>query len=65
MTGSKEAIAKVLNQVEGPKNADERISSSGEPLFSGHTGADFIRFSYAKTDEDLEEACRRLMRIGR
>jgi aminotransferase len=37
----------------------------GEAFFSGRTGADFIRFSYAKTDEDLEEACRRLMRIGR
>ena len=36
----------------------------GEAFFSGHTGADFIRFSYAKTDEDLEEACRRLMRAG-
>ena len=64
MTGSKEAIAKVLNQVEGTKNADERISSSGEAFFSGRTGADFIRFSYAKTDEDLEEACRRLIRAG-
>ena len=37
----------------------------GEAFFSGHTGADFIRFSYAKTDEDLEEACRRLIRTGR
>lgn len=36
----------------------------GEAFFSGRTGADFIRFSYAKTDEDLEEACRRLMRVG-
>lgn len=36
----------------------------GEAFFSGRTGADFIRFSYAKTDEDLEEACRRLMRAG-
>ncbi|MBH0177453.1 MAG: aminotransferase class I/II-fold pyridoxal phosphate-dependent enzyme [Nitrospira sp.] len=35
----------------------------GEAFFSGRTGADFIRFSYAKTDADLEEACRRLMQI--
>ena len=32
----------------------------GEAFFSGKEGADFIRFSYAKTDEDLDEACRRL-----
>jgi aminotransferase len=36
----------------------------GEAFFAGNTGADFIRFCYAKTDEDLEEACRRLTRIG-
>jgi len=34
----------------------------GEAFFSGKEGADFIRFSYAKTDEDLDEACRRLTR---
>jgi aminotransferase len=32
----------------------------GEAFFSGPEGADFIRFSYAKTDADLNEACRRL-----
>lgn len=32
----------------------------GEAFFHGATGAEFIRFSYAKTDFDLEEACRRL-----
>jgi aminotransferase len=36
----------------------------GEAFFSGQEGASFIRFCYAKTDEDLEEACRRLTRIG-
>jgi aminotransferase len=36
----------------------------GEAFFTGRTGADFIRFSYAKTDADLEEACRRLIRAG-
>ena len=35
----------------------------GEAFFSGKEGADFIRFSYAKTDEDLDEACRRLGRV--
>jgi aminotransferase len=34
----------------------------GEAFFSGKEGADFIRFSYAKTDEDLDEACQRLTR---
>jgi aminotransferase len=32
----------------------------GEAFFTSKAGADFIRFSYAKTDQDLEEACRRL-----
>jgi len=32
----------------------------GEAFFSGQAGASFIRFSYAKTDPDLDEACRRL-----
>ncbi len=32
----------------------------GEAFFSGQTGANFVRFSYAKTDSDLDEACRRL-----
>jgi aminotransferase len=32
----------------------------GEAFFSGKRGAQFIRFSYAKTDADLDEACRRL-----
>lgn len=36
----------------------------GEAFFSGPEGANFIRFSYAKTDTDLEEACRRLMQAG-
>lgn len=32
----------------------------GEAFFASKVGADFIRFSYAKTDHDLDEACRRL-----
>ena len=32
----------------------------GEAFFSGPGGARFLRFSYAKTDADLDEACRRL-----
>lgn len=35
-------------------------SVPGEAFFSGNRGAHFIRFSYAKTDTDLDEACRRL-----
>ena len=36
----------------------------GEAFFSGPDGARFIRFSYAKTDSDLDEACRRLLRLA-
>ncbi len=36
----------------------------GEAFFTSKVGADFIRFSYAKTDQDLEEACRRLTQDG-
>jgi aminotransferase len=36
----------------------------GEAFFSGNEGHHFIRFSYAKTDSELDEACRRLARIG-
>lgn len=36
----------------------------GEAFFSGSEGARFIRFSYAKTDVDLDEACRRLARLS-
>jgi aminotransferase len=34
----------------------------GEAFFSGQGGANFIRFSYAKTESDLNEACLRLAR---
>jgi aminotransferase len=37
---------------------------AGEAFFSGSEGARFIRFSYAKTDTDLDEACRRLAQLG-
>lgn len=36
----------------------------GEAFFTSKVGADFIRFSYAKTDQELEEACRRLTQDG-
>ncbi|HEY6973567.1 MAG TPA: pyridoxal phosphate-dependent aminotransferase, partial [Nitrospiraceae bacterium] len=36
----------------------------GEAFFSGDEGRYFSRFSYAKTDSELDEACRRLARIG-
>ncbi|HEX5647760.1 MAG TPA: aminotransferase class I/II-fold pyridoxal phosphate-dependent enzyme [Nitrospira sp.] len=35
----------------------------GEAFFSGSTGAGFIRFSYAKTDEDIDIACERIQRL--
>ena len=36
----------------------------GEAFFSGSYGRQFIRFSYAKTDADIDDACRRLARLG-
>lgn len=36
----------------------------GEAFFSGPEGKQFIRFSYAKTDADIDDACRRLARLG-
>jgi aminotransferase len=36
----------------------------GEAFFSGPEGSRYIRFSYAKTDADLEEACRRIARLA-
>lgn len=36
----------------------------GEAFFTGPEGARFIRFSYAKTDADLNEACRRIVKLS-
>jgi aminotransferase len=36
----------------------------GEAFFSGSDGRQFIRFSYAKIDADIDDACRRLARLG-
>lgn len=36
----------------------------GEAFFSGTDGRRFIRFSYAKIDSDIDDACRRLERLG-
>ena len=36
----------------------------GDSFFSGEEGSRFIRFSYAKTDTDLDEACRRIARLS-
>jgi aminotransferase len=36
----------------------------GEAFFSGTDGNQFIRFSYAKIDADIDDACRRLARLG-
>ncbi len=41
-------------------------SVPGESFFQGDTGENFLRFCFAKTDSDLQEACRRLanLRVG-
>jgi len=36
----------------------------GEAFFAGTDGRRFIRFSYAKIDSDIDDACRRLARLG-
>ena len=36
----------------------------GEAFFSGAYGRQFIRFSYAKIDADIDDACRRIARLG-
>jgi len=35
----------------------------GETFFQGDRGSQYIRFSFAKTDKDLDEACSRLGRL--
>lgn len=35
----------------------------GEAFFQGEQGSQYMRFSYAKTDQDLDEACSRLERL--
>jgi len=36
----------------------------GEAFFSGADGRQFIRFSYAKIDSDIDDACRRIAHLG-
>ncbi|MDE3218033.1 MAG: aminotransferase class I/II-fold pyridoxal phosphate-dependent enzyme [Nitrospirota bacterium] len=36
----------------------------GEAFFSGTEGSQFIRFSYAKIDAEIDDACRRIERLG-
>jgi aminotransferase len=36
----------------------------GEAFFPGADGRQFIRFSYAKIDSDIDDACRRIARLG-
>ncbi|MBM4132685.1 MAG: aminotransferase class I/II-fold pyridoxal phosphate-dependent enzyme [Nitrospira sp.] len=36
----------------------------GEAFFAGETGKRFMRFCFAKTDPDLDEACRRIEKLG-
>jgi aminotransferase len=42
-------------------------SVPGESFFQGETGETFLRFCFAKTDSDLQEACRRLacLQVGK
>jgi aminotransferase len=37
---------------------------AGEAFFAGREGSRYIRFSYAKIDTDLDEACRRIARLS-
>lgn len=37
-------------------------SVPGEAFFTSSEGSRYVRFSYAKTDEDVDEACRRIAR---
>jgi len=39
-------------------------SVPGEAFYHGDDGENILRFCYAKTDEELEEACRRIERMG-
>jgi aminotransferase len=36
----------------------------GEAFFHGGEGKNLVRFCYAKTDAELEEACRRIERMA-
>jgi aminotransferase len=36
----------------------------GEAFFHGREGQEFIRFSYAKIDSDVDDACRRIEQLG-
>lgn len=36
----------------------------GEAFFHGNEGRDFVRFCFAKTDDELEEACHRIARLS-
>ena len=36
----------------------------GEAFFSGPEGRQFIRFSYANIDADIDDACRRIAQLG-
>ena len=39
-------------------------SVPGEAFFQGPEGNDYARFCFARPDNELEEACRRIERIG-
>ena len=56
-TTSKEKAMYILHQVGV-------AGVPGEAFFQGREGHSFVRFCFAKKDEELEEACRRLERLG-
>jgi aminotransferase len=39
-------------------------SVPGDAFFHGQEGANLLRFCFAKTDNELEEACRRIQRLS-
>jgi len=40
-------------------------SVAGSALYHGDGGENLIRFCYAKTDREMDEACRRLGKLAR
>jgi aminotransferase len=56
-SGSKEKAMNILSQVGV-------ASVPGEAFYHEEGGANLVRFAFSKTDEDLDEACRRLQQLA-
>ena len=56
-SGSKEKAMHILSEVGV-------ASVPGEAFYHAEGGADLVRFAFSKTDEDLDEACRRLRQLA-